>query len=107
MWFWRRTQRGRARSPQIARAPGLLRTPLTACREGQRGLPAEARVRAFGVVITAPGFQHHPGMRQRTEQGLVQQLIAQPPVEAFDEGVLHRLAGGDVMPGDLLTVRPD
>ena len=31
-------------------------------------------------------------------------LIAQAAVEAFDEGVLHRLAGRDVMPGDLVIV---
>lgn len=36
-------------------------------------------------------------MRQRAEQGLVQQLIAQPTVEAFDKGILHRPAGCDVM----------
>jgi hypothetical protein len=34
------------------------------------------------------------------EQRLVQQLIAQATVEAFDEPVLLRLAGRDVMPGD-------
>jgi hypothetical protein len=31
-------------------------------------------------------------MSQRTKQRLVQQLVAQPPIEAVNEGVLHRLA---------------
>ena len=39
-------------------------------------------------------------MRQRDEQGLVQQLVAQSPIEAFDAGVLRRLAGGDGVPRD-------
>jgi putative transposase len=37
-------------------------------------------------------------MVQGREQGLVQQLIAQPAVEAFDEGILGRLSGRDLVP---------
>jgi hypothetical protein len=48
---------------------------------------------ALDVVIAAPGFEHYTGMGQRTEQRPVQQLVAQPPVEAFHERVLDRLAG--------------
>jgi hypothetical protein len=33
------------------------------------------------VVIVAPGFEHRAGMRQRAEQGLVQQLVAQAAVD--------------------------
>ena len=40
------------------------------------------------VVITPPGLQYGTGVRQRFEQRLVQQLVAQPAVEAFDEAVL-------------------
>jgi len=36
----------------------------------------------------------------------VQQLVAQPTIEALNEGVLHRLAWGDVVPRDLLPIRP-
>jgi hypothetical protein len=32
------------------------------------------------------------GVRQAAEHGLVQQLVAQAPVEALDEAVLHRFA---------------
>jgi len=61
------------------------------------GLPAEAGVGAFGVIVLAPRGQRHAGMVQRREQGLVQQFIAQAAVEAFDEGILGRLAGRDVV----------
>src|SRR5580692_2139031 len=47
-----------------------------------------------------------PGVRQRMEQPLVQQLIAQATVEAFDEPVLLRLAGRDIMPSDCVAVGP-
>ena len=40
-------------------------------------------------------------MRERGEQRLVEQLVAQPTVKTFDEGVLDRFARGDVMPVDL------
>jgi hypothetical protein len=63
-------------------------------------------MRALGVVITAPRFQHDAGLRQRAEQDFVQELVAQPPIETLDERVLHRLAGGDVMPGDFVPIRP-
>ena len=37
-------------------------------------------------------------MGERSEERLVQQLVAQPAVEALDEGILLRLARCDVMP---------
>ena len=51
------------------------------------------------VVIVSPGGQNDPGVSERGERRLVQALVAQPPIEALDEGVLRRLAGRDVMPG--------
>ena len=59
---------------------------------------------AVDVVVRAPVGQRGAGMGQRRDQGFVQQLIAQPPVEAFDEGVLRRLARRDVVPVDLAFV---
>lgn len=35
-----------------------------------------------------------------------QEFISQPPIEAFDEGVLYRLAWGNVMPIHLAPIRP-
>jgi hypothetical protein len=40
-------------------------------------------------------------MSERCEEGLIQQLVAQPAVEALNEGVLLRLAGRDVVPLEL------
>ena len=52
-----------------------------------RGLPAEAGVRAFGVVVLAPGGQRGAGLVQGREQRLVQEFVPQAAVEALDEGV--------------------
>src|SRR6185295_6419880 len=40
------------------------------------------------------------------EQRLIQQLVAQPAVEALDETVLLRLAWRDVVPADAGRIRP-
>ncbi len=58
------------------------------------------------VEVMSPCFELGPGVAERAEQGLVQALVPQAPVEAFAETVLLRLAGGDVMPADLLLVGP-
>jgi hypothetical protein len=39
-------------------------------------------------------------MSKRSEKRLVEQFIAQTPVEALDESILLRLARRDVMPFD-------
>jgi hypothetical protein len=43
-------------------------------------------------------------MVQRSEQGLIQEFIAQAAVEAFDEGILRRLSGRDIMPVKLAII---
>ena len=76
---------------------------------GPRGHPAELRMWPLLVVITPPGLQYGTGLRQRFEQRLVQLLVAQPAVEAFDEAVLPvlpRFAGRDVMSADASLIRP-
>lgn len=45
-------------------------------------------------------------MRERAEQCLVEQFITQAADEELSEGVLHRLAWRDVMPGGLVIVCP-
>ena len=59
---------------------------------------------AFCVVVGAPGSQRDAGIVQRWEQGFVQQLIPQATVEAFDESILGRLSGCDVMPFGLAVI---
>ena len=51
------------------------------------------------VVILAPGFDQVSGFGKPEEKMFVQTLVTKFAVEAFDEGVLHRLAGLDVVPG--------
>jgi hypothetical protein len=58
----------RARSPQIARAPcPVVRTDAARLPRTLMGLPTDARMRALGIVIPAPGIERHAGMRQWAE----------------------------------------
>ena len=52
------------------------------------------------VVVGPPGREACPDVRERGEQGLVEEFVPQPSVEALDEGILDRLARGDVVPVD-------
>src|SRR5947208_9810345 len=63
-------------------------------------------MRPLLVVVASPNLQHHTGVRQRPEQRLVQQFVAQPAIETLDEPSLLRLAGRDVMPTDTGLIRP-
>ena len=64
------------------------------------------RVRPDIVVVAPPGLDEDPGLGERGEDFFVQALVAESAVEAFDEGVLGRLAGRDVMPFQAGLVRP-
>ena len=48
------------------------------------GEPAEAGVRSVYVVVPAPPLQGCLRVGQRPEQGLVQELVPEPAVEAFE-----------------------
>jgi hypothetical protein len=50
-------------------------------------LPAKAGVGPFGVIVFAPGCLRGAGMVQGREQGLVQEVVPQTAVEAFDKGM--------------------
>ena len=52
------------------------------------------------VVIGRPGPDGGAGMGHVAEHCLVQKLVTHAAIEAFHEAVLHRFAGGDVMPFD-------
>ena len=58
------------------------------------------------AVVILPCRQHHPDVGERREQCLVEQIIAQPPVKALDQGALCRLTWRDVVPVDVLLLRP-
>lgn len=61
---------------------------------------AEARLGAVGVVVPPPFFDDPTGLWQASEHVLVQAFVAEAAVQVFHEGVLHRLAGRDVVPFD-------
>ena len=71
--------------------------------EHRRDVP-EGRVGAFLVVIVLPCGKADAGLAECREERLVQELVPQPPVETFDEGVLGRLSGRDVVPADIAVL---
>jgi hypothetical protein len=52
------------------------------------------------VVVIAPDGQFLAGIREAVEYLLIQALVSQTAVETFDQAVLLRLTGVDVVPGD-------
>lgn len=102
-----------ARISAVARNPvmnSLLLThpsPVAARRRyGRTGraVAIQVRVRSFSVIVLAQCGQRDAGIVQRREQCFIQQLVAQPAVEAVDERVLGRLARRDVVPVDLAVI---
>ena len=57
-------------------------------------------MRALGVVVHLPCLDYPYRRRQRWEQVLVQTLVAQATVKAFDDAVLLRLSWCYVVPLD-------
>jgi len=64
---------------------GVARRPM----KRRRHFVADRAVRANGVVVEPSGGERRAGMRQRDEQRLVEDFVAQAFVEALDEGVLR------------------
>lgn len=50
------------------------------------------------IVIAPPGSGHEPGVGQRGGKYRVVAFVPQAAIEAFDEAILHRLAGRDAVP---------
>lgn len=63
-------------------------------------------MRPVGIVIGTPSVEHGARMLQRPEQGLIELLVAQVADEGLCEGILHQLAGRDVVLGDVVIVCP-
>jgi hypothetical protein len=63
-------------------------------------------MRPDGFVVVSPESQRSTGVCQAVEDLLVQALLAQAAVEAFNESVLLRLSGIDVMSLDTVFLRP-
>ena len=63
-------------------------------------------MRALRVVVDGPGRDQIVGVGEVSEQRLVQELVAQAAVEAFDKGILDRLSGSNVVPLHLRLAGP-
>ncbi len=68
--------------------------------------PFKTRMRSFQIVIAPPCFDDVASMSEASEQRFVQTLIAQLPVKALDEAVLHWLAWLNVMPFNFSFLLP-
>jgi len=66
----------------------------------------QGAVRAQVVVIIPPPRQFLPHILERDEDGDVQTLIAEPPIETFDEPILDRLAGPNDVQLNPMAIRP-
>ena len=60
---------------------------------------------AFGIVVNSPCFNQFSGCRQGREEVLIEALISEAPVKAFDKAVLHGFTWCDVMPFNLCHFR--
>ncbi len=63
-------------------------------------------MRSSGVVVAPPLLEQDACFIKGREHRFVQQFVPEPGVEALDAGVLLRLSRRDVVPFDLLFLRP-
>ena len=75
-------------------------------REGGWRLVTKGRMGAPRVIVDDPVRNDSSGVNRATEHGFVQEFIAHPAVEAFDKGILGRLARRNVMPIDVMRRTP-
>ena len=54
-------------------------------------------MRPDGLIAIAPIAQHPSNFSERSEVILVEAFVPKPSVETFDERILYRLAGLDMM----------
>jgi hypothetical protein len=59
---------------------------------------------SIGVVVDPPFFDNLACLAEVREQVLVEALVTQSAVEAFHEPILHRFAGRDVVPFDVMLL---
>ena len=85
----------------VGGAPNLLKRtdPLLVCELSRRAC-TEARVRPDVVIVVPPRGDDLARFPEIHEDVLLKALIAKFAVETFDESILYRLAGLDVVPGD-------
>jgi hypothetical protein len=67
---------------------------------------AEPAVWPRGVVILSPDGEHRSGVGRRCEERFIKAFVPEAPDEALCKGVLGRLAQRDIVPADLVVLRP-
>ncbi len=68
--------------------------------------PIERLVRSESVVGITPIGEHTSDFKDGPKVILIEALVAKPAVEAFDERILYRLAGRDMMQAHMAIVGP-
>ncbi len=53
---------------------------------------------AGSIIIICPVTNCDPSMGAISKHGFVEQRVPDPPIEAFDKAILHRLPGCDIVP---------
>src|SRR6266567_4501289 len=66
----------------------------------------ERGMRPRRVVVSDPSSDDLASLIEIEEQALVEKFVAHAAVEGFDVGILHRLAGRDVVPFHLMLFAP-
>ena len=83
---------------------------ITRCGEvggiSRWGSVPERRVRPARVEVGEPAGEHGTGVVEPEEQGLVQEFVPQPALEALADAILHRSARRDEVPWNLVLARP-
>ncbi len=82
------------------------RAPLREPGKLLRRATAERTVRPARIVVLAPGRNDPARVREIQKPVLIQALVTHPPVEAFDNRVLHRATGIDEPDPNAVLIRP-
>src|SRR3954463_12399568 len=99
-------QRDGARSPQHSAASRPVAWWTLLAWHKCRAAGCRSRCADERCVILLPCGKQLSSMIERREQGLVQELVTQPPIEAFHECILLRLSRCDIMPFNPGLLRP-
>ena len=63
-------------------------------------------MRSVGIVVNPPFFDDLACLAEVGEQVLVEALVTQAAIEAFNKAFLHRFSGRDVVPFNVMLLLP-
>lgn len=106
-WLWMNVSQrdGRGVPTQLKQPVPLLLGMPEVCVFGRRDV-ADRAVWPDELIVAIPVRQRVMGIIEREEDRLVQQLVSEFAVEAFDEGALRRFAWCDFKPINATVLRP-